>query len=71
MTPRGLISPTHRSIHKYYENLRALQDQGVLNEMNVRRPFESLLADAAKLKGWTLVPELSAVVGGGPSAMGV
>jgi hypothetical protein len=54
-----LISPTHRTIRKYYESLRAFQDQNVFNEMNVRSAFESLLADAARLKGWTLVPELA------------
>ena len=41
MTPRGLISPTHRAIRSYYEDLRLLQDQRVLKEMSVR----SALAD--------------------------
>ncbi len=59
MTPRGLIPPTHRSIRNYYESLRALQQQNVLNEMSIRSPFQSLLADAARLKGWTLIPELA------------
>ncbi|OFW15081.1 MAG: hypothetical protein A3H27_12395 [Acidobacteria bacterium RIFCSPLOWO2_02_FULL_59_13] len=54
MTPRNLISSTHRTIKKYYESLRALQDQNVFNEMNIRSPFQSLLAEAARLKGWTL-----------------
>ncbi len=60
----GLIAPTHRSIRKYYENVAALRDQGVLNEMSVRSPFESLLQETAKLKGWTLIPELSGKSGG-------
>ena len=59
MTPRGLISPTHRTIRKYYEDLHALQGQRVLNEMSLRPPFQSLLADTGKLHGWTLIAELS------------
>jgi len=65
MTPRSLISPTHRTIRKYYESLRDFQDQRVLNELNIRSAFESLLADAAKLKGWTLIPELPEKTAGG------
>src|SRR5437867_1990920 len=64
MTVHVLISPTHRAIRKYYENLRALQNQNVDNEMNIRSAFEFLLADTGKLKGWTLVPELSNKSGG-------
>src|SRR5689334_12978382 len=63
MSPHGLIAPTHRSIRKYYENAAALRQQRVFNEMNVRSPFEYLLADAAKLKGWTLIPELAGRAG--------
>jgi predicted helicase len=64
MTSRGLISPTHRSVHKYYETLEALRKQDVDNEMSVRSAFEFLLAETAKLRGWTLVPELSEKSGG-------
>jgi len=53
MTGHSLIAPTHRSIRKYYENIAALRDQGVLNEMSVRSPFESLLQETARLKNWT------------------
>ena len=65
MTPRGLISPTHRAIPKYYEDLRALRDQHVLNEMSLRPPFQRLLEDTAKLRGWTLIAELSEKTAGG------
>lgn len=65
MTPRGLISPTHRAIRKYYKDLRALQDQHVLHEMGLRSPFQRLLEDTAKLKKWTLVAELSEKTSGG------
>jgi len=64
MTTRGLVSPTHRSVRKYYETLEALKNQSVDNEMSVRSAFEFLLAETAKLRGWTLVPELSEKSGG-------
>jgi hypothetical protein len=50
MTGYNLLTPGHRSIRKYYENAAALRDQGVLNEMSVRSPFESLLQETARLK---------------------
>jgi hypothetical protein len=64
MTGHNLITPTHRSIRKYYEHVSALQAQGVLNEMNVRSPFESLLQETARLKDWTFIAELSGKSGG-------
>ena len=64
MTAHGLITPTHRSIRKYYENVEALRAQGVLNEMSVRSPFESLLQETARLKDWTFIAELSGKSGG-------
>ncbi|HMD86270.1 MAG TPA: hypothetical protein VKO18_16380 [Terriglobia bacterium] len=60
----GLIAPTHRFIRKYYENVAALRAQGVLNEMSVRSPFESLLQETARLKDWTFIAELSGRSGG-------
>ncbi|HMD87115.1 MAG TPA: type ISP restriction/modification enzyme [Terriglobia bacterium] len=64
MTGHHLITPTHRSIRKYYENVTALRAQGVLNEMSVRSPFESLLQETARLKDWTFIAELSGKSGG-------
>ena len=64
MVARGPITSANRSVRKYYEQVAALRDQRVLNEMNVRSAFEFLLADTAKLKGWTLIPELSGKSGG-------
>ena len=64
MTGHNLITPTHRSIRRYYENVAALRDQGVLNEMSVRSPFESLLQETARLKDWTFIAELSGKSGG-------
>ncbi|MGA3327986.1 MAG: hypothetical protein ABSF45_26345 [Terriglobia bacterium] len=64
MTGHHLITPTHRSIRKYYDNVAALRAQGVLNEMSVRSPFESLLQETARLKDWAFVAELSGKSGG-------
>ena len=64
MAGHNLITPSHRSIRKYYEHVSALQAQGVLNEMNVRSPFESLLQETARLKDWTFIAELSGKSGG-------
>ncbi len=63
-TGHHLITPAHRSIRRYYENIAALRAQGVLNEMSVRSPFESLLQETARLKDWTFTPELSGKSGG-------
>jgi predicted helicase len=64
MAGYNLLTPGHRSIRKYYENAAALRDQGVLNEMSVRSPFESLLQETARLKNWTFIAELSGKSGG-------
>ena len=64
MAGYNLLTPGHRSIRKYYENVAALRDQGVLNEMSVRSPFESLLQETARLKNWTFIAELSGKSGG-------
>jgi hypothetical protein len=64
MSGHNLITPTHRSIRRYYENVAALRGQGVLNEMSVRSPFESLLQETARLKDWTFIAELSGKSGG-------
>ncbi len=64
MSTYGLVASSHRAIRKYYEQVAALRDQRVLNEMSVRSPFEFLLADTAKLKGWTFIAELSGKSGG-------
>jgi hypothetical protein len=64
MTAHGLLAPAHRALRKYYENVEALRAQGVLNEMSVRSPFESLLQETARLKDWTFIAELSGKSGG-------
>ncbi|MGO8731539.1 MAG: hypothetical protein ACLQVM_01965 [Terriglobia bacterium] len=64
MTGHHLITPTHPSIRRYYESVAGLQTQGVLNEMSVCSPFESLLQETARLKDWTFIAELSGKSGG-------
>ena len=53
------IKPTHRSVKAYYETLKRYAGQDVSHETAVRSAFQNLLADIAKLHGWTLIPELS------------
>ena len=57
----GIVSmkATHRSIKVYYETLTRYAGQSVSHETAVRSAFQNLLADAAKCRHWTLVPELA------------
>ncbi|HWE38375.1 MAG TPA: hypothetical protein VG406_17520 [Isosphaeraceae bacterium] len=55
---------SHKAIGAYYERLRAFEGQGVGHELAVRSAFQDLLAEAAKSRGWTLIPELTLKVGG-------
>ncbi|MCP4644825.1 MAG: N-6 DNA methylase, partial [bacterium] len=58
------IKPGHRAIKAYYEELARYADQEVKHETAVRSAFQNLLAEAAKKRRWTLVPELAAQRGG-------
>ncbi len=53
------IKPAHRSVKAYYETLEQYAGQGISHETAVRSAFQNLLADIAKLHGWTLIPELT------------
>lgn len=53
------IKPTHKAIEKYYATLAEQAAQGVAHEMAVRSAFQNLLADTARARGWTFIPELS------------
>jgi hypothetical protein len=64
MTGDHLITPSHRSIKKYYEQTAALRDQRVFNEMSVRSPFATLLQETGRVKDWTFIAELSGKSGG-------
>jgi predicted helicase len=50
-------NPYAKFIKTFYADQQAIHAQGVLQEMTLRRPFESLLASAGKLHGWTLLTE--------------
>jgi hypothetical protein len=58
------LTPNDAIIRTYHKDLQQLREQGVLHEMGVRGPFQTLLDRAAKRRGWTLVPELSTYSGG-------
>jgi len=62
--PSAQISPAHPLIREYQRSLGALRGQGVENELGLRRPFENLLADSARLHGWRFVAEWGAKAGG-------
>jgi predicted helicase len=62
--PSAQISPAHPLIREYQRSLAALRGQGVENELGLRRPFENLLADSARLHGWRFVAEWGAKAGG-------
>jgi hypothetical protein len=53
------IKPTHKAILAYYAALQDLTAQNVSHEMGLRRAFQTLLADTAKLADWTLITEQS------------
>ena len=62
--PSAQISPAHPLIREYQRSLGVLRGQGVENELGLRRPFENLLADSARLHGWRFVAEWGAKAGG-------
>jgi predicted helicase len=62
--PSAQITPAHPLIREYQRSLGALRAQGVENELGLRRPFENLLADSARLHGWHFVAESGAKAGG-------
>ena len=53
------IKGRHRVIKVHYEELARYANEDVKHETAVRAAFQSLLADAAKGRHWTLVPELA------------
>ena len=54
----------HKLIDKYYADLADFARQNVLFEMGTRHAFHSLLADAGKPHGWTLIAEQEKKVAG-------
>ncbi len=58
------LKPTHKAVKDYYTALDRLRQQDAFHEMAVRSAFQSLLADTARKRKWTLIPELSKKVAG-------
>ena len=52
------ITPNHPVIREYQRSLTAIRSQGVEHEVGLRRAFETLLSDSARLHNWTLISEL-------------
>ena len=52
-----IIKPAHKSVATYYATLKELDSQNVSHEMGLRRAFQQLLAETAKLHDWTLITE--------------
>ncbi len=59
MTRSPTLTPRHSLVKKYYATLQDLRSQDVEHELGLRRAFEALLAESARLRRWTLVGELS------------
>ncbi|HUP03292.1 MAG TPA: hypothetical protein VMU19_04850 [Bryobacteraceae bacterium] len=62
--PSAQLSPAHPLIREYHRSLADLRSQGVEHELGLRRPFENLLADSARLHGWHFIAESGAKAGG-------
>ena len=59
MARSATLTPRHSLVKKYYATLQDLRSQNVEHELGLRRAFEALLAESARLRRWTLVGELS------------
>ncbi|MBN2304908.1 MAG: N-6 DNA methylase [Anaerolineae bacterium] len=57
MTVAEIVRPNHKAVKTYYAEMERFAAQDVTHEMAVRSAFQNLLADAARKKQWTLVPE--------------
>lgn len=64
MTSAPLIKPSSKAIQAYYDALSAYKGQGVGHETAIRSAFQNLLAETARARSWTLVPELTMKVKG-------
>jgi len=59
VTPALPVKSSHKAIQAYYDALQAYGGQGVVHETALRSAFQNLLAETARAKNWTLVPELT------------
>lgn len=53
------LNPSHAASKNYYKTLDELRAQNVENKSALRPAFQNLLAESARLHGWTLINELS------------
>jgi len=58
------LTATDPLIKTYLKDLQHLKNHSVTHELGLKGPFQNLLDKAAKMRGWTLVPELSTYSGG-------
>lgn len=63
MAKSTLLKPGHKAIQQYYKALDEYRGQGVRHEGALETAFSRLLADTARLQGWTLVPKEKLKVG--------
>jgi predicted helicase len=64
MLRAATLTPKHKLVKNYYSALKEFESQKVTHESAVRSAFQTLLADSARLRHWTLIPELGATTRG-------
>ena len=57
------ITPGHPLLKEYARSLAEIQAQGYSHELALRPAFQNLLADSARLYGWTFISEPTVKVG--------
>jgi hypothetical protein len=63
MAKTSLLKPNHKAIRQYHEALQSYRDQHVKHEGALETAFSRLLADTARLHGWTLIPKQKLKIG--------
>jgi len=53
-----VVAPKDAVLRKYYEALDDFKEQRVTHEGALRSAFQNILAELARVRGWTLIPEL-------------
>ena len=57
------ITPSHPLLKEYARSLAEIRAQGVSHELALRPAFQNLLADAARLYGWSFISEPTVRIG--------
>jgi hypothetical protein len=63
MAKSTLLKPGHKAIQQYYKALAVYSEHHVKHEGALETAFQRLLADTAKVHGWTLIPKQKLKVG--------